>query len=88
MDPVEILGILSALLALFAFVGNQYHKLSDTSFAYDFINMLSGIGLFIYAYLVGAVPFMITNSVWTIVSGIDVVKYMYKKVARGKSGSV
>lgn len=79
MDPIEILGILSALLALFAFVGNQYHKLKDTSIAYDFINMLSGIGLFTYAYLVDALPFMITNSVWAVVSGIDVVKYLVKK---------
>ena len=79
-----MLGILSALLALVAFVGNQYHKLKDTSFAYDFINMLSGIGLFTYAYLVGAVPFMITNSVWAVVSGIDVVKYLVKKGGRRK----
>lgn len=79
MDSIEILGIGSALLALFAFVGNQYHKLKDTSFTYDFINMLSGIGLFTYAYLVGALPFMITNSVWAVVSGIDVVKYLYRK---------
>lgn len=76
MDSIEILGICSALLALFAFVGNQYHKLKDTSFTYDFINMISGIGLFIYAYFVGALPFMITNSVWAVVSGIDVVKYL------------
>ena len=84
MDPIEILGIASALLALFAFVGNQYHKLKDTSFTYDFINMISGIGLFIYAYLVGALPFMITNSVWAVVSGIDVVKYLVKKGGRRK----
>ncbi len=79
MDSIEILGILSALLALFAFVGNQYHKLKDTSFTYDLLNTLSGIGLFTYAYLVDALPFMITNSVWAVVSGIDVVKYVYKK---------
>lgn len=79
MDPIEILGIGSALLALFAFVGNQYHKLKDTSFTYDFLNMISGIGLFIYAYVLGAVPFMITNTVWTIVSGIDVAKYIRRK---------
>ena len=84
MNPIEILGIASALLALVAFVGNQYHKLSDTSFAYDFINMLSGIGLFTYVYLVDALPFMITNSVWAVVSGIDVVKYLVKKRGQRK----
>lgn len=86
MDPIELLGISSALLALVAFVGNQYHKLRDTSFTYDFLNMISGIGLFSYAYLVDAVPFMITNSVWAVVSGIDVVKYLYKNAGLKKRG--
>ena len=76
MNSVEILGIVSALLALSAFVANEYGSLSAESFWYDFMNFVSGVGLFIYAYHAGVVPFMLTNSIWAVVSGIDVVKYL------------
>ncbi|HZX01240.1 MAG TPA: hypothetical protein VFE87_02510 [Candidatus Paceibacterota bacterium] len=80
MNNLEILGILSALLALIAFVGNEYHKLSSESFWYDLLNFLSGVGLIIYALSIEAIPFVITNSVWALVSGIDLVKYARKRL--------
>lgn len=84
MNPMEILGILSALLALVAFVGNQYGKLTNDSIWYDSLNMFSGIGLVIYALSIHGIPFILTNSVWALVSGIDVVRYF---LGRGeKSG--
>jgi hypothetical protein len=67
------------LLALVAFIGIQYHKLADTSIIYDGLNLASGLGLVFYAYTIGAVPFIITNSVWALVSGIDVVRYLAGK---------
>lgn len=79
MDPIGMLGILSALLALSAFVANEYGKLSTDSFLYDFINFVSGVGLFIYAFHEGVIPFMLTNSVWALVSGIDVMKYILRR---------
>ncbi len=79
MEHIEILGIASAVLALIAFVGNQYHKLADTSIIYDGLNLVSGLGLVFYAYTIGAVPFMITNSVWAVVSGIDVGRFFLGK---------
>ena len=72
---MELLGILSALLALSAFIANQYGWWSNDSIWYDALNLASGAGLFIYAYWLGSVPFMLTNSVWAVVSGIDVAKY-------------
>lgn len=74
---MELLGILSALLTLSAFVANQYGWVRNDSIWYDSANLLSGIGLFIYAYSLGSVPFMLTNSVWSLVSGIDVLKYFF-----------
>lgn len=74
MDPIELLGIASAALLLFAFVANEWGKLSSESVWYDLFNFLSACGLFIYAYHLGAVPFMVTNAVWGLVSGADVVK--------------
>ncbi len=82
MAPLEFLGIGSALLALLAFVGNEYGKLKADSFAYDFINFVSGLGLFTYAYMLDVVPFMITNSIWALISGIDVGKYLVRKMRK------
>lgn len=78
MEPIEILGILSALLALSAFVANEWGGLSAENFWYDFVNLVASTGLLIYAYNAGVVPFIITNAVWALVSGIDVVKYLLK----------
>lgn len=78
MEPIEILGIASAGLLLFAFVANEWGKLSSESVWYDLFNFLSALGLFVYAYHLGAVPFMVTNAVWGLVSGADVVKDLLK----------
>jgi hypothetical protein len=77
MEPIEMLGILSAILALTAFVGNEYGKMTAESFIYDLLNFLASMGLIIYAANIGALPFMITNAVWGLVSGFDVVKYLW-----------
>lgn len=78
MGALEILGIGSALMALWAFIGNQYGKLKNDSIWYDGLNFLSGLGLVTYAAYEGVIPFMITNSVWALVSGVDVAKYLLK----------
>ncbi|MEK7132624.1 MAG: hypothetical protein AAB830_01085 [Patescibacteria group bacterium] len=77
MTNIEGLGIASAFLTLSAFVANEYGKLTTESFWYDFINFVSAVGLGFYAYSIGAIPFIITNSVWGLVSGIDVIKYIF-----------
>ena len=82
MTFIELLGIVSALVTLSAFVANEYGWLSNESILYDFLNMCSGTGLFIYAYSTGVVPFMITNSVWALVSGIDVMKHIWKRLKK------
>ncbi len=79
MQPIEILGIGSALLALFAFAGNEWGMMRAKSFWYDSLNFLSALGLFVYAYTQHVAPFMITNSVWALVSGIDVLRHLLKK---------
>lgn len=79
MEPIEILGIASALLALAAFVGNEYGKMTTESFIYDLLNFFAGLGLVIYAAKIGALPFIITNTVWALVSGFDVVKYLWRR---------
>lgn len=79
MSNFEILGFLSAILTLSAFVLNEYGKLSSESFTYDLMNFVAAVGLGVYAFSIGSLPFILTNSVWAIVSGADVVKYLIRK---------
>jgi len=78
MNTLEILGISCAALALVAFVANQYHFWESDSFWYDFLNFISAAGLLYYAVKTGAIPFIITNTAWGLISGIDVVRYFFR----------
>ncbi len=78
MQPIEILGIGAALLALLAFAGNEWRFMPARGFWYDALNFLSALGLLTYAYTQNVIPFMITNSVWALVSGIDVLRHLLK----------
>ena len=78
MDSIEILGVLSAFMTLSAFVANEWGTLSAESILYDAMNFVASIGLFTYAYHLDAIPFMLNNAVWGIVSGIDVARYLVK----------
>ena len=82
MEPIEIVGIVSAVLTLTAFVGNEYGKLDVESVWYDGLNFIASMGLLLYAAHLGSLPFMAINTVWALVAGFDVVKYFWgvKKV--------
>ena len=76
MSSIEILGVLSAMIVLCAFVANEYKFVSAENPWYDFANFISALGLVYYAYHFGVLPFIITNTVWALVSGIDVIKFL------------
>ncbi len=73
---MELIGTLSALLVLCAFIANQYGYVRNDNIWYDTINLLSAGGLMVYALSIHGWPFIITNAVWAAVSGIDVVRYI------------
>jgi hypothetical protein len=79
MDPLEVLGIGSAFMVLYAFVGNEYGMFPARSYKYDMLNLLGATGLFFYAFATGVIPFMLTNAVWAAVSGLDVWKHLKKR---------
>lgn len=82
MDLLLVVGVVGALLALAAFVGNEFGWVSADSFVYDLVNFVSALMLLYYALTTRAYPFMITNSVWALVSGVDVFKYLLQRVLR------
>lgn len=79
MDVSLFIGSVGAMLILVAFFLNQIHKLSNDSFSYDFINLVGGVMLLVYAVLLSSIPFLILNSVWVIVSLKDVIVTVRKK---------
>ncbi|MEI8338265.1 MAG: hypothetical protein WCF92_03945 [bacterium] len=79
MNYLEIIGIISAVVELGAFIANQYGKIDSDNIWYDVINFVCGIGLTSYALSINALPFIITNSIWALVSFVDVAKYFFSK---------
>jgi hypothetical protein len=82
MDPIEVLGIGSAFMILYAFTANEYGWLPVRSMTYDMLNLGGSVGLFIYAFNTGVFPFMLTNAVWGAVAGLDVIKHLRKQKNR------
>ena len=79
MTITEILGFVSALAALFAFVANERGILTNDSVWYDLLNFLAGLGLVVYALSIHALPFLLINGAWAFVSGMDLFKYAQKR---------
>ena len=79
MSFIEIIGIVSAVVELGAFIANEYGKIENDNIWYDLINFVCGVGLTYYAMSINALPFIITNAIWALVSLGDVVKYFFVK---------
>ncbi|MDO8561934.1 MAG: hypothetical protein Q7S05_03855 [bacterium] len=79
MTIIGTLGLISALCALFAFIANEYGYLKNEDVSYDLLNFLAGLGLVTYALSIHALPFVIVNGVWALVSGIDLYIYAKKR---------
>lgn len=79
MDIVTVLGILGAFLILIGFTMNQLGIWKTTSFSYDCINLAGGLVLVVYAFLISSLPFIILNTVWTLVALRDVILFFLRK---------
>lgn len=85
IDLLLFMGLVGSVLALIAFYLNQSGKLSVKSFTYDSLNAVSAFLLFIYAYTQEAWPFVLTNTVWFLVSFKDVVTAIQKRKVASKN---
>jgi hypothetical protein len=66
-------GAAGAILVLGAFYLNQINRWKADDFAYDAANFYGALLLVIYATWIMSWPFLILNSVWTIVSFFDMI---------------
>jgi FMN phosphatase YigB (HAD superfamily) len=72
-------GIIGAFLILIVFLLNQFDKLKNDNFYYDFLNFLGSVFLVYFAYMTSSWPFFILNSVWGLVSLKDCISYFKRK---------
>ncbi len=81
-DPLLVLGIIGSVLSLFVFFLNQIGKLSAKKIWYDSINALGAAFLLAFAIREEVWPFVLTNSVWFLVSFIDVTRWCLRKLRK------
>ena len=78
-DPVQLAGIMGALIILVFFALNEWGALTTEDFWYDFGNAIGSTLLAVFAYATGSLPFLILNIVWALVSWRDVVTDILKR---------
>ncbi len=65
-------GAAGAVLVIGAFYMQQTNRWKADDFLYDAVNFFGGFLLVIYAAWIMSWPFLILNSVWTVVSLFDI----------------
>jgi len=78
MDTTTLIGVVGAGIILILFLLNQFNKLKNNNFWYDFGNFVGSALLCVYAYLLGSIPFLILNFIWAVFSLRDVLRYFSK----------
>ena len=73
------IGFTGVAILLLAFFLNLFKKISSTSLAYIFMNII-GAGLACLAsWLINYIPFVILEGSWTLVSVFGLIRYFGKK---------
>ena len=58
---------------------NQFHKWKAKDPIYDAVNLLGGTLLVVYSILIKSYPFIGLNSVWVVVSFVELIRDSKKK---------
>jgi hypothetical protein len=71
---IELIGWVSAAMMLSAYLLLNTHRVSATSRAYQWLNVLSGAGLIINSGWNGAYPSVAINVIWMIIGLYGVLR--------------
>ena len=74
MDSALFIGIVGMVFILLAFAFNQFELWKTDDLTYDLANFIGGAMLTYYAFVGNALPFLILNGIWTIVSLRDIIQ--------------
>ncbi len=83
--PLDLVGLLGALLILFAFYRTSIGRWTGRSFWYEFDNLLGSICLIFYSYYKGSYITLVLNFVWLAVAFRGLTSIHERKVVRSKS---
>ena len=83
LDAYTIIGFIGALVLMVGIIMNQLGRWQTDDFEYDFINLIGGAILAVYAWQIASYPLLILFSVWTFFYAKDVIgdglRQMFKK---------
>lgn len=79
MSEATLFSALGVSLILLGFLGSSFNKISQTSLAYWLLNLAGGVLATIGAAMMGSVPFVVLEAVWTVASLVGLWKYLNPK---------
>jgi len=71
IDIVAIAGLASLLTA---FALNAFHVINNKSYTYNLLNLIGGGTLTFYSISIKSVPFILLQSIWSIIALVGIVK--------------
>lgn len=74
MSQATLFSAFGVSLILSAFLGSSFKKIGQASLVYWMLNLVGGILATIGAALMGSVPFVVLEAVWTVASMIGLVR--------------
>jgi hypothetical protein len=80
MTQATLISTLGVSLLLLAFLGSSSKVIAQQSLAYWLLNLIGGAMATVGAWLIGSVPFMVLEAVWTVASLFGLVKFLKKGV--------
>ncbi len=76
MEAATLFSSLGVSLILLGFLGSSFKFLAQQSLSYWLLNLVGGILATIGAALIGSVPFVVLEAVWTVASAVGLVKLL------------
>lgn len=78
MSLATLVSTIGVSLLLLAFIGSSSKIIAQQSLAYWLLNLVGGAMATVGAWLIGSVPFVVLEAVWTVASLVGLVKYIRK----------
>jgi hypothetical protein len=76
MSHATLISTIGVSLLLLAFIGSSAKFIAQQSLAYWLLNLVGGAMATVGAWLIGSVPFMVLEAVWTGASLVGLVKQL------------
>jgi NADH:ubiquinone oxidoreductase subunit 6 (subunit J) len=74
MSQATLISTLGVSLLLLAFIGSSAKIISQQNQVYWLLNLVGGAIATVGAWMVGAVPFVVLEAVWTVASLVGLIK--------------